>query len=105
MNAFIESLELGPRAARAAQRLGVTDIESFLALKRSQVMSVRAAGLKTWHEVYETQMRFEHGPAHLQAMKLEAAVDELNALLQRFPHFQVVRLSNGLLRLSKRIET
>jgi hypothetical protein len=56
----MDDWELSARARRALAILKVKDEEDLLALRRSVVVAVPLAGVKTWREIAELQTQIRH---------------------------------------------
>ena len=54
-NNFVSGLELSVRSSNVLREMGVTSVESFMSLTRTDILSRRNAGTKTWREIEEVQ--------------------------------------------------
>lgn len=82
-NPFLDTLELSVRADRVLRAWGrVQSMDDFLNLKRSEVMALKGAGVKTWDEIVHMQRIIMRGedkmvapsePEPSQAMSLRDA--------------------------------
>jgi hypothetical protein len=58
-NPLLDSLELSVRADRVLRAWGrVQSMDDFVNLKRSEVMALKGAGVKTWNEIVHMQRVF-----------------------------------------------
>ena len=55
MNEFIRNLTCSSRAKRALTQLGVTDVESLLAVSRDSVLCLSKCSHGTWNEIAKIQ--------------------------------------------------
>lgn len=51
MTDFIDDLDLSVRAGNVLRKMGISDLEAFMALTKRQVMDQANAGARTWREV------------------------------------------------------
>ena len=70
MSEFIRNLTCSSRAKRALTQLGVTDVESLIAVSRDSVVCLRNCSHGTWNEIAKIQDAVRADPpSHLFARK------------------------------------
>lgn len=97
-NDFVWRLEIGPRAHTALLELGVTDVDTFMAVTADDILPRRNCGKKTWGEIRDLQEHFRNvanGGADFATIR--SLLGQVNRLWSKHPYFtiDVVRIPAG----------
>lgn len=90
---------LGTRVVRVLDQLGVETLEQFAAVKRSDFMAVRGAGVRSWSEVERVQSRLR-GVSRGGRDNAKALAAALNETLREDPRLVAV-VVNGRIRIAE----
>lgn len=99
---IVASLEIGTRAARVLDEMGVDSLEKLRDVRRSEFLRVRGAGARSWAEVEAVQRRIRGAVAEGGREKAKALAAALNDAMREDPRLVAVVI-NGRVRIAEMV--